>query len=321
VVVNSMDLAGGKPEGESGRRQCDDGGVMADAVPVPAPRVRASGAIAAALLVLLAGCSALPPPQPGASSPGRRFTTTVLLNGEALELHLAAPRTPAAPGVLVLYATGDGGWYPTAKDMFRQVADAGYFTAGFSSRSFLKLQRPRSAPLDAAQLAAEYRQIMAQARTALGLDATTRAILTGWSRGAAFAVLVASEPAARSDVLGVVAIGLADGEDLNVDGPADETDDGRAPAEKRRWPFQTYGRIARLGPLPCAVIQATGDGYLPAARARELFGPDTPRRRFYAIDARNHRFSGGGAAFSAAWLDALRWAASQAGGTEALELQ
>ena len=35
-------------------------------------------------------------------------------------------------------------------------------------------------------------------------------------------------------------------------------------------------------------------------------------RRFYAIDARNHRFSGGGAAFSAAWLDALRWAASPA---------
>lgn len=249
-------------------------------------------------------------------SPGRTFTTTVFLHGKQLELHLSAPRTPAAPGVLVLYASGDGGWFGTAVDMFRQVADAGYLAVGFSSRSFLKIQRPRGSLVSATQLAAEYQQIVAQARAALGLDATIRTVLTGWSRGAAFAVLVGSEATAKDDVGGVVAIGLADGEDLNLNGPGDETDDGRASPEKPRWPFETYARIARLGPLPCAVIQATHDGYLPAARARELFGPDTPLRRLYAIDAKNHRFSGGGAAFNAAWLDAIHWMVSRAGGLD-----
>ena len=32
-------------------------------------------------------------------------------------------------------------------------------------------------------------------------------------------------------------------------------------------------------------------------------GPDTPLRRLYAIDARNHRFSGGKQAFHAALVD------------------
>jgi hypothetical protein len=267
---------------------------------------RAGGAVAA-LLVVLSGCSALPPPQSEVPFSGRRFTATVMLDGQPLELHLSSPATPAAPGVLVLYASGDGGWFGTAVDMFRQVADAGYPAVGFSSRSFLKLRRPRGSPLNAAQLGAEYRQIVAQARASLGMDGTARTILTGWSRGAAFAVLVGSEPGANDDVLGVVAIGLAEGEDLNVNGPEDETDDGTAPIAKHRWPFENYARIARLGPRRCAVIQATHDGYLPAARARELFGPDTPLRRFYAIDAKNHRFAGGGAAFDAAWLEAIRW--------------
>ena len=33
-------------------------------------------------------------------------------------------------------------------------------------------------------------------------------------------------------------------------------------------------------------------GYLPAARARQLFGPDGERRRFYAIEAESHTFAG-----------------------------
>jgi hypothetical protein len=140
-------------------------------------------AVVALLVFVLSGCSGLPRPQSEASFAGRRFITTALLHGEPLELHLSAPRAQAAPDVLVLYASGDGGWFGTAVDMFRQAADAGYPAVGFSSRSFLKIQRPRGAPLNAVQLAAEYSQIVAQARIALGLEGTVRTVLTGWSRG------------------------------------------------------------------------------------------------------------------------------------------
>ena len=211
----------------------------------------------------------------------------------------------------MLYASGDGGWFGAAVDMFRQIAGAGYFAVGFSSRAFLKIERPRGTLVTAAQLTAEYEQILVQARHALGLDATTRAVLTGWSRGAAFAVLVGSEPAAQEHILGVIAIGLSEGEDLGMNGAQDEADDGPASPGGRRWPFDTYARIARLDPLPCAVIQATHDEYLPAASARQRFGPDTPLRRFYAVAARNHRFSGGKAAFDAAFLEAIQWVVSQ----------
>ena len=266
--------------------------------------------IALALFVL-SGCSVLSKPRTEASLDAREFSTTVLLHGKSLELHVAAPRTPAADHVVVLYASGDGGWFGAAVDMFRGIGKAGYFAVGFSSRAFLKIERPRGSLVSAAQLAAEYGQILAQARGALRLDATNRAVLTGWSRGAAFSVLVASEPAPQDPILGVIAIGLAEGEDLQINDEEDENDDGPVSSGTRRWPFDTYAWIARLGSLPCAVIQATHDNYLPAPRARQLFGPDTPARRFYAIEAGNHRFSGGKAAFDAAFLEAIRWIVSQ----------
>lgn len=262
-------------------------------------------------LFALSSCSSLSPPRTGTSLPAREFTTTIQLHGKPLELHVTAPRTPVADGVVVLYASGDGGWFGAAVDMFRQIGRAGYFSVGFSSRAFLKIERPRGALVSTAQLADEYEQILAQARRVLGLDATTRAVLTGWSRGAAFSVLVASEPSPPNPVLGVIAIGLAEGEDLQVFGDEDETDNGRASPERRRRPFDTYGRIAHLGPLPCAVIQSTHDNYLPADTARQLFGPDTSVRRFYAVEAKNHRFSGGKAAFDAVFLEAMRWIVTQ----------
>ena len=226
---------------------------------------------------------------------------------------MSQPRTPAAPGVAVLYASGDGGWFGAAVDMFRRIADAGYPVVGFSSRAFLKIERPRGAPLvSAAQLAAEYEDIAAQARMALGLDDTSRMVLTGWSRGAAFSVLVASEPKEQHHLLGVIAIGLGEGEDLAVtDDDDDDSDDDPSSKAPKHWPFDTYARIAQVAPLPCAVIQATRDNYFPAASAHRKFGPDTPQRRFYTIDAKNHRFSGGKPAFDAALLDAMRWIVSQ----------
>ena len=110
-------------------------------------------------------------------------------------------------------------------------------------------------------------------------------------------------------VRGVLAIGLSEGEDLAIDGPADESDEGTAAETRNHWPFEPYALMALL-PFPCAVIQATRDNYLAAARARTLFGSDTEKRRLYAIDARNHRFSGGKDAFDRALLDGLGWISS-----------
>ena len=271
-------------------------------------RLASTASIALALFVLSA-CSTVVRPRAAPAIPSREFSTTVLLNRKPLELHVASPGTSIAPRFIVLYASGDGGWFGAAVDMFRQLAGAGYAAVGFSSRAFLKIERPRGTVVTAVQLAAEYEQILMKARSALALDRTTPAVLTGWSRGAAFAVLVASEPGEQQAIAGVVAIGLSEGEDLQINGAEDETDDGSAGVEARTWPFEPYQQIARLKE-PCAVIQSSHDNYLPAARARSLFGPDSASRRFYTIDAKNHRFSGGKEQFDVALLEAIDWIAS-----------
>lgn len=283
-------------------------------------RRRASGRCAArwwfaviAAALALPGCAVTSQPRTQPDALVRELSSSIVLHGRPLELHLSIPQQPAGDGVLVLYASGDGGWFGTAVDMFRLIGQAGYYAVGFSARSFLKLHRPRETPLNTTELADEYEQIVERARGAMHLDQTTPAILTGWSRGAAFGVLVGSEPVVRSELRGVIAIGLSEGEDLQVNGPADETDEGHSSAAHRPWPFEPYARIAGLGELPCAVIQASGDNYLPASRAHELFGPETPVRRFYTVDATNHRFSGGKTAFAHALLDAIHWMAPRRG--------
>jgi hypothetical protein len=192
--------------------------------------------------------------------------------------------------------------------MFEQFGRERYYAAGFSARAFLNLERSTGELVDRAQIVDEYREVIAQARTTLGLASTTRTVLTGWSRGAAFAILAGGDDRLQPELAGVIAIGLPDEEQLRVRSSSDEKQaDGQARKTAHRLQFNTYSVIPALDDLPCAVIQSTHDDYLPSAAARLLFGPDTALRRLYAVDSRNHRFSGGHAQFITSLGDALRW--------------
>ena len=265
-----------------------------------------------ALELTTTGCTSNPRPVEPAILPAVERSAVVMLHGKALDLHLSAPQGGPTADALVLYASGDGGWFGAAVDMFHRIGGAGYYTVGFSAKAFLKIDRRPDTPMNPEQLAAEYAQILDTARRELRLQPGTNVVLTGWSRGAAFAVLAASAQGAPRGIRGVLAIGLSEGEDLEINGPADESDEGAATETHDYWPFEPYALMALL-PFRCAVIQATRDNYLTAARARTLFGSDTATRRLYAVDARNHRFSGGKDAFDRALLDALGWITSSAG--------
>jgi dienelactone hydrolase len=275
-------------------------------------RTKGIWAALVALELTTTGCASNPRPVEPAIRPAVERSATVMLHGKALDLHLSAPQGGPTADALVLYASGDGGWFGAAVDMFHRIGSAGYYTVGFSAKAFLKIDRRPDTPMNPEQLAAEYEQILDTARRELRLHPGTEVVLTGWSRGAAFAVLAASAQGAPRGIRGVLAIGLSEGEDLEINGPADESDEGAATETHDYWPFEPYALMALL-PFPCAVIQATRDNYLAAARARTLFGSDTAKRRLYAVDARNHRFSGGKDAFDGALLDALGWITSSAG--------
>jgi type IV secretory pathway VirJ component len=259
------------------------------------------------LAVVASACASLSRvPSDVAVSPVRISTASVSLRGEPFEIHLAQPVTPRQPGVLVLYASGDGGWFGAAVEMFKAIAGDGFYVVGLSSRSLLhhKLSPGRTPVV--AELAEDYRAILEYATSALQLPADHRVILSGWSRGASLAVLAGAARHAAPNVAGIVAIGLTEDENLGVGSDTDD-DASATPTVRSASTLDLYPLLAEVAPRRVAVIQSTGDAYLRAARARELFGADTDDRRFYEVAAKNHRFSGGAAAFAAALRSALAW--------------
>ena len=272
-----------------------------------------SAGVLAVLLIATAGggCSATLSPK--RSRALRESSTQVTMHDRALTLHLASPRTPGpASTPLVLYASGDGGWFGAAVGMFRTIAGSGLPTVGFSTKAFMHIERRWSRPLSVARVAEGYQRIIDAGRAALGLPPDAPVVLTGWSRGASLSVLVASSREVDPRVIGLVAIGLAADERLDVEGDSD--DDAGSPAASddplSARSIAMYPLLSRIPLRRLVVIQSSGDGYLPAARARELFGLDSATKRLVAVDARNHRFSGGEASFAAALAEAVAWVSS-----------
>ncbi len=272
---------------------------------------------------LAVGCAARgsAPEAPGLAP--RETSRRVQLYGRDLTLHFATTpgaRDPLAP--LVLYASGDGGWFGTAIGMFRSVASDGFDVVGFSSRAFMQIVQSGSSTTTPEHVVAAYGLILEAARHELGLPMTTPVVLTGWSRGASIGVLVAGNLHVDPHVRGVVAIGLAARDHLDVAG---DTDDDRADAvgpalaggPLRDGEIDMYARIAHIAPRRSVVIQASQDGYLPAEGARTLFGVDSNVKHLVTVTARNHRFHGGELAFVDALRDAVRWVAAADGGPPA----
>lgn len=246
------------------------------------------------------------------------LSTHTSIHGSGLTLHLAGTNAaPAASRPLVLYGSGDGGWFGAAIGMFEMIVDGGYPAAGFSSRALLKIEQAGHAPISVRQVAESYRSILDTARRALGLPPDAPAVLTGWSRGASLAVLAASEPDVDPRVTGVVAIGLPREERLDIE-PGDDGDPepsspvaGTVGTRDAARNLLMYPLLARVSPRRSAVVQASGDRYLQAAQARVLFGADSATRRFFEVAAGNHRFGGGKDALRRALLDAIAWAGEE----------
>jgi hypothetical protein len=197
--------------------------------------------------------------------------------------------------------------------MFHTIASSGLPAVGFSTKAFMRIEQRWSKPLNAAHVVEGYQRIIDAARAQLRLSPDAPVVLTGWSRGASLGVLVASSREADPRVVGLVAVGLVADEQLDIEGDSDD-DAGRdiaaVSADLHARSIEMYPLLSRIASRRVVVIQASGDSYLPAARARALFGPDSATRRLVAIDARNHRFNGGESKFAAALVEAVDWVSS-----------
>lgn len=256
-----------------------------------------------AVCLLLAGCVTHPRTSPYDPI---EFNKKIVFYGHPLELHFARPAEMSPGTPLLLYATGDGGWRGKDRDLYLHITRWGYPVAGFSAPSYLSHLGYVTGTTTPGRLARDYERLIEFAKEALSLPAGTRTILVGVSRGAGLAVVAASRPEVRSELAGVMAVALTKEEEyvrhyrVRRGSPSDTP-------KRELVTFDTYGSLGRLRSLPLAVIQSTRDNYLPAAAARELFGPDTQTRRFYPIEAENHSFKGAREALYSQMSNSLAW--------------
>jgi len=228
------------------------------------------------------------------------------LAGQKPELCLVSPRTPRSPSVLILVATGDGGWAGTSKDVFRHLAERGEALVGIDSHEYLKNIKREKEFISPDLLAEDLASILDSARREMGLPAETRAILVGVPRGADLLVVGATQESLLPRPAGAIALALTR-----------ETDEIRDPRPLKRrgrrrdtlpnGQVLPYVRLKQAYDIPISVIQSTNDHYVPAAEAGALFGPDTDMRRFRAVEARNHGFGGARDAMLRELDGALDW--------------
>jgi hypothetical protein len=111
---------------------------------------RPLGFVAFALVAGLAAasCAGLSPPRLDANQTLLPRAIPIAIAGGTLEIHLALRNPPRANAPLVVFASGDGGWFGAAVGMFATVASAGYPVVGLSSRGLLRTLRTPGHPLD-----------------------------------------------------------------------------------------------------------------------------------------------------------------------------
>jgi len=238
---------------------------------------------------------------------------TISIGTRIVKLAVARPATdPAAPPFLVVFASGDGGLRGVSKDLLVHLAEQNYWVVGFSSPEAFKgiADNSKEQP-NYAGARDRLVSLIGQAKQAVGLPDRTPVVITGMSRGANVVVAAAGDAVLRPGIVGAIAIALTrEFDDLTVPDSAVgrqgvQTDDqGR---------LQTYPSLQRLGSMRVAVIQSTNDKYVRSAESRRLLGPDTPTRRLYEIESKNHSFGGGKAPLMQALDDSMAWVGRSGG--------
>ncbi|MEO8465600.1 MAG: AcvB/VirJ family lysyl-phosphatidylglycerol hydrolase [Gammaproteobacteria bacterium] len=264
----------------------------------------ARGFGALALAFALAGCAGTAlTSKPGAYEAERG---RVAFRKREIPATYVRPVEDRHPGYFVVFATGDGGWHGPSAALFSHLAEQGYLLAGLSSPQVLyRSQKRRFSPT---QATANLADLFAQIRRDLGVDSSASMIVVGFSRGASIVAYTAMNPRLRVGMAGSVAIALTREEEY----VRPTTGRRRSELKVDEQGLQIYPSLAAVKGTRLAVIQSTNDHYVKAAESRELLGPDTPERRLYAVESRNHMFGGGRDVLMSDLEDALRWIETKA---------
>jgi dienelactone hydrolase len=211
-------------------------------------------------------------------------------NGPPLNLQLYQQEN-AANQPLFLFTSGDGGWSPFCADIAAHVAATGITVVGIDVKEYLVNFASPQKPISAEQLTLDYDAIARLAMARPGVDGKRPLLLAGWSLGAGYSVIVASQPEFTLPVSRVVAISLARYGEL-----AWKPEDAviyvthGMPHEKL---FDANQYLKKLHQTPIVFLNATNDSFAPFGEAQSLYEVTTGAKRLYAVKASGHHFEGG----------------------------
>jgi fermentation-respiration switch protein FrsA (DUF1100 family) len=263
---------------------------------------RAMQGVPVLLLVTLVSCGGHLATRPGVfEASGQEISVGV----RKYHATFVKPANPQAQKPLIAFFTGDAGWMGASGEVFEHLAEQGYYIVGLDSREAVKPVKQSGKRVSVSRMADALAELFSQAKSNLGLPATTPLIVIGFSRGASGVAFTAVHPRLHQGLAGAIAIALTREYDyLKAPDPADRPPQVQVDDKGR---IQTYPALDLIRSVPLAVIQSTNDKYVPSKESRRLLGPDTPMRRLYEVEAKNHGFSGGRDALLRDLDDALRW--------------
>ena len=211
-------------------------------------------------------------------------------NGPPLNLQLYQQEN-ASSQPLVLFTSGDGGWSPFCADIAAHIAASGITVVGIDAKEYLVNFASPQKPIAIEQLTRDYDAIARVAIAQPGIDSKTPLVLAGWSLGAGYSVIAASQPEFSLPVNRVVAISLPMYGELAWK-PTDSIIyfTHGTPREKV---FESQQYLKKLTQTPIVFVNATNDDNAPFREAQSLYAATPGAKRLYAVKASGHHFEGG----------------------------
>lgn len=200
----------------------------------------------------------------------------------------------------LLFAPGDGGWRGWAITVARTIASWGYDVYGLDTKTYLVSLNGRKSSREE-EVMADFRDIARWMTRNTG----ERVTLIGWSEGAGLGVLAAADGNNKKVFAGLLTFGLGDVNVLGWNWRDNVTYvTGATPNEPV---FHSSRYIPGIAPLPLMMIQASGDKCTLMGEAQNLASAAKEPKRFAAVQATDHKFSGGQSEFFRALREGLQW--------------
>ena len=196
---------------------------------------------------------------------------------------------------LVFFTSGDGGWSPFCADIAAHIAATGKTVVGFNAKEYLENFASSQRPVSANELSRDYEQMLKEAEALPGVDGRARVVFAGWSLGAGYSLLVATDPVLSDRTDRIIGISLPVYNELAWK-PTDALIyiTHGTPREKV---FDARQFITRLDTVPIVILNATDDDTSPSRESKSLFDLAHGPKHLYMVKANGHHFEGGEAEF------------------------